>query len=158
MIENYFSFFCTILCKNPFPLLYASCILVRKKLEKRLCLTGTRGLVVIMPKNTPKKARKKPKHSSFLSISTIFSSEWLDSEPPLYCVKQRAAYGWIILVCQPRRLDADSQSVRYNKKYPWRAQCLDSNHYRASSVASFIQKVLVIRIMGNLLADSQSVR
>ena len=46
-------------------------------LEKRLCLTGTRShslfpneKVVKLPKNTPKKARKKPKHSSILSIST----------------------------------------------------------------------------------------
>ena len=63
MIENYFSFFCTILCKNPTPLLHASCILVRKKLEKRLCLTGTRGhslfpcgKVVNITKKHPKKA------------------------------------------------------------------------------------------------------
>ena len=59
MIENYFSFFCTILCKNLDSLLHVSCILVRKKLEKRLCLTGTRGHPVIITKNTPKKGTKK---------------------------------------------------------------------------------------------------
>ena len=85
MKENYSSFCRLILCNNLTALLHASCILVRKKLEKRLCLTGTRGhslfpygKVVKMPKIPRKKARKKPKHSSFLSISTIFSSEWLD--------------------------------------------------------------------------------
>ncbi len=56
-----------VLPKSP---LHASCILVRKKLEKRLCLTGTRGHLVNMSKITRKKVRKKSKHSSFLSIST----------------------------------------------------------------------------------------
>ena len=58
-IENYFSFFCLIPCKNLDSLLHAPCILVRKKLEKRLCLTGTRGHPVIITKNTPKKGTKK---------------------------------------------------------------------------------------------------
>jgi len=72
IIENYSSFCCLILCKNPTPLLHASCILVRKKLEKRLCLTGTRGhslfpygKVVKMPKNTPKKGTKKAETLKF---------------------------------------------------------------------------------------------
>ena len=47
------------LCKNPHTLLHASCILLRKKLEKRLCLTGTRGHPVIITKNPPKKGTKK---------------------------------------------------------------------------------------------------
>ena len=65
MIENYFSFFCTILCKNLDSLLHVSCILVRKKLEKRLCLTETRGHPVIITKNTPKKGTKKAETLKF---------------------------------------------------------------------------------------------
>ena len=65
MIENYFSFFCTILCKNPTPLLHAPCILVRKKLEKRLCLTGTRGHPVILTKKHMKKCTKKAETLKF---------------------------------------------------------------------------------------------
>ena len=63
MIENYF--FSHIPCKNLSPLLHASYILVRKKLEKRLCLTGTRGHPVIITKNTPKKGTKKAETLKF---------------------------------------------------------------------------------------------
>ena len=45
--------------------LHASCILVRKKLEKRLCLTGTRGHPVKTTKNTPKKGTKKAETLKF---------------------------------------------------------------------------------------------
>ena len=65
MKENYFSFCRLILCKNPSSLLHASCILVRKKLEKRLCLTETRGHPVIITKNTPKKDTKKAETLKF---------------------------------------------------------------------------------------------
>ena len=63
--KTIFSFFCSIPCKNPFPLLHASCILVRKKLEKRLCLTGTRGHPVKTTKNHPKKGTKKAETLKF---------------------------------------------------------------------------------------------
>ena len=45
--------------KNPHTHLHASCILVRKKLEKWLCLTGTRGHLVIFTKNQPQNSIKK---------------------------------------------------------------------------------------------------
>ena len=51
--------------KNPYTHLHASCILVRKKLEKRLCLTGTRGHPVILTKNTPKNGTKKAETLKF---------------------------------------------------------------------------------------------
>lgn len=45
--------------KNPHTHLHTSCILVRKKLEKWLCLTGTRGHLVIFTKNQPQNSIKK---------------------------------------------------------------------------------------------------
>ena len=46
-------------------ILLHSYILVRKKLEKRLCLTGTRGHFVNMTKITPKKGTKKAETLKF---------------------------------------------------------------------------------------------
>ena len=65
IMKKLFSFFCSIPCKNPSSLLHASCILVRKKLEKRLCLTGTRGHPVKTTKITPKKGTKKAETLKF---------------------------------------------------------------------------------------------
>ena len=72
MIENYFSFCCLILCKNPSSLLHVSCILVRKKLEKWLCLTGTRGHLVNMTKITPKEGTKKAETLKFFEYFDYF--------------------------------------------------------------------------------------
>ena len=52
--------------KNPHTHLHASCILVRKKLEKWLCLTGTRGHLVIFTKNQPQNSIKKAETLIFI--------------------------------------------------------------------------------------------
>ena len=76
--NSLFFYYCLIFSINPTPLLHASCILVRKKLEKRLCLTGTRGHLVKTTKITRKKARKKPKHSSFWAFRLkSHRSDWI---------------------------------------------------------------------------------